>query len=58
VGDPETVADELVAISDAGLAGMLLIFFDYRESLDLFADEVLPMLEAAGVREASGSTAE
>jgi alkanesulfonate monooxygenase SsuD/methylene tetrahydromethanopterin reductase-like flavin-dependent oxidoreductase (luciferase family) len=50
VGTPEQVADELVAISETGVSGMLLNFLDYYEELEEFGEKVLPLLEAEGVR--------
>jgi alkanesulfonate monooxygenase SsuD/methylene tetrahydromethanopterin reductase-like flavin-dependent oxidoreductase (luciferase family) len=50
VGTPEQVADELVAISEAGISGMLLNFLNYYEELAEFGEKVLPLLEAEGVR--------
>jgi alkanesulfonate monooxygenase SsuD/methylene tetrahydromethanopterin reductase-like flavin-dependent oxidoreductase (luciferase family) len=50
VGDPDRVADELERIADAGFGGVALSFVDYVAELPYFRDEVLPRLEARGVR--------
>lgn len=50
VGTPEQVADELVEISKTGISGMLFVFYDYYHDLQMFGEEVLPLLEAAEVR--------
>jgi len=50
VGTPEQVADELTAISETGISGMLLNFLNYYEELEEFGETVLPLLEAEGVR--------
>lgn len=39
-----------MAVSKAGFAGMTLSFFDYAGELPYFAEEVIPRLEAKGVR--------
>jgi len=50
VGTPEQVADKLVEIHEAGVEGYLLCFRDYLEGLEYFGEEVLPLLEAEGIR--------
>ena len=50
VGTPEQVADELIAINDTGVSGMLLNFLNYYEELEEFEEKVLPLLEAESVR--------
>lgn len=52
VGNPEQVAAEIAALHGAGLAGTTLSFFDFRNELPFFIDRVLPLLEAAGLRNA------
>ena len=51
VGDPDHVADELERIAAAGFAALAFSFIDYVGELDLFRDEVLPRLEARGLRD-------
>jgi dimethylsulfone monooxygenase len=50
IGSPDQVADEIERYHDAGFGGMTLSFFDYADELPYFAQEVLPRLEAKGVR--------
>jgi len=50
VGTPEQVADRLVEIHEAGVDGYLVCFLDYLEGLQRFGEEVLPLLEAEGLR--------
>lgn len=53
VGDPDTVARGLADISAAGFAGLALGFVNYLDEFPYFRDEVLPRLEALGMREPS-----
>jgi len=50
VGDPDHVASELSRIAGAGFAGVGFSLFDYLGELAYLRQEVLPRLEAAGVR--------
>jgi len=50
VGDPDQVASELERIADAGFAGVAFSLVDYAAEFPYFRDEVLPRLEARGVR--------
>jgi alkanesulfonate monooxygenase SsuD/methylene tetrahydromethanopterin reductase-like flavin-dependent oxidoreductase (luciferase family) len=50
VGDPDHVASELARISAAGFAGTTVSFVNYLDELPYFRDEVLPRLEAKGLR--------
>jgi alkanesulfonate monooxygenase SsuD/methylene tetrahydromethanopterin reductase-like flavin-dependent oxidoreductase (luciferase family) len=45
------VADELARITDAGFAGTTLSFVDYAKEFPYFRDEVIPRLEAKGLRQ-------
>jgi alkanesulfonate monooxygenase SsuD/methylene tetrahydromethanopterin reductase-like flavin-dependent oxidoreductase (luciferase family) len=51
IGTPDDVAAEIKRFSDAGFDGMTLSFVDYVGELESFAAEVLPRLEALGVRQ-------
>jgi dimethylsulfone monooxygenase len=51
VGDPDTVAAELAQLAAAGAKGIALSFVNYLDELPFFANEVLPRLERAGLRE-------
>jgi alkanesulfonate monooxygenase SsuD/methylene tetrahydromethanopterin reductase-like flavin-dependent oxidoreductase (luciferase family) len=50
IGTPDEVADEIALYARAGLAGMSLSFVDYTGELEQFAAEVIPRLEAKGIR--------
>jgi alkanesulfonate monooxygenase SsuD/methylene tetrahydromethanopterin reductase-like flavin-dependent oxidoreductase (luciferase family) len=50
VGTPEQVAEGLIALHKAGFGGSTLSFVDYAEEFPYFRDNVLPLLEAAGIR--------
>lgn len=50
VGTPVQVADGICAIRDAGFSGTTLSFVDYVREFPYFRDEVLPILEARGLR--------
>ncbi|ARS29490.1 LLM class flavin-dependent oxidoreductase [Sphingomonas sp. KC8] len=51
VGDAETVAQTLVAMSQAGIDGIILSAIDYVDSLSRLERDVLPLLVAAGIRQ-------
>jgi alkanesulfonate monooxygenase SsuD/methylene tetrahydromethanopterin reductase-like flavin-dependent oxidoreductase (luciferase family) len=51
VGSPDDVAEELIEMSQAGLAGASICFIDYLQAMPYFIQEVLPRLERAGIRE-------
>lgn len=55
VGTPEQVADGIAALHQAGFRGTTLSFFDYAEEFPYFRDNVLPILEARGIRPAHRS---
>ena len=50
VGTPEVVAEGLINLYKAGFAGTTLSFVNYAEELPYFAETVLPILEAEGIR--------
>lgn len=50
VGTPQMVADRLAKLSAAGLSGILLTAVEPEDMLDRFGRQVLPRLEAAGLR--------
>jgi FMNH2-dependent dimethyl sulfone monooxygenase len=52
VGTPEQVADGICALHECGLGGTTLSFVDYVEEFPYFRDNVLPILEARGIRQA------
>jgi FMNH2-dependent dimethyl sulfone monooxygenase len=53
VGDPGDVAAAIAAFARAGFDGLALSFLNYGDELGYFAQEVIPRLDAAGVRPAS-----
>ncbi len=52
IGDPDAVADGLERIARAGFAGATVAFVNYADELPYFVAEVLPRLEAKGLRQA------
>lgn len=50
VGTPARIAEELVAIHQAGFAGVALSFVNYKDELPYFIATVLPLLQQAGLR--------
>jgi alkanesulfonate monooxygenase SsuD/methylene tetrahydromethanopterin reductase-like flavin-dependent oxidoreductase (luciferase family) len=50
VGTPDDVASEMARMSAAGLAGTSVAFLDYLEEIPYFVQEVMPRLEALGLR--------
>jgi dimethylsulfone monooxygenase len=50
VGDPDTVANEFIAIARAGFSGIAMGFVNYLAEFPYFRDEVIPRLERAGIR--------
>jgi dimethylsulfone monooxygenase len=58
IGSPDDVADGIAAIAEAGFAGLTLAFVDYVGELEHFAQEVMPRLEARGIRRPAAITPE
>lgn len=50
VGTPEQIADQLVQISGVGVNGCLLLWVNYEEGLQQWNEQVMPLLEQAGLR--------
>lgn len=50
IGDPDHVADEIRRTSEAGFRGLAVVFVNYGAEFPYFRDEVIPRLEAMGVR--------
>jgi dimethylsulfone monooxygenase len=50
VGTPEQIVDKLLMLSKAGLDGTVLSWVNYLEELPQWIDEVLPLMEQAGLR--------
>ncbi|KAH8651392.1 luciferase-like protein [Xylariales sp. PMI_506] len=51
VGTPEQVADGILKLHQAGFSGTTLSFVDYVKEFPYFRDNVLPLLEIAGIRQ-------
>ncbi|HLG89171.1 MAG TPA: LLM class flavin-dependent oxidoreductase [Alphaproteobacteria bacterium] len=54
VGTPQQIADDIAALSEAGLDGLCLTWMNFERGLPQFIDEVLPLLEKSGVRRPVG----
>jgi alkanesulfonate monooxygenase SsuD/methylene tetrahydromethanopterin reductase-like flavin-dependent oxidoreductase (luciferase family) len=50
IGTPQHIAEQLVAISDVGFAGVALAFVNYKDELPYFIEAVLPLLRDARLR--------
>jgi alkanesulfonate monooxygenase SsuD/methylene tetrahydromethanopterin reductase-like flavin-dependent oxidoreductase (luciferase family) len=50
VGSPETIVEDMIAISEKGYDGIALSFVNYTQELPYFCDTVLPLLKKAGLR--------
>ncbi|MDN3016201.1 LLM class flavin-dependent oxidoreductase [Paenibacillus sp. BSR1-1] len=50
VGTPEQVAEGLIELSKTGVSGSLVTFVDYLQEMPYFNENVLPLLEQAGLR--------
>ncbi len=50
VGSPEQVVDQMRALSEIGIEGIILSWLDYSEEIDYFGRRVLPLMEQAGLR--------
>jgi alkanesulfonate monooxygenase SsuD/methylene tetrahydromethanopterin reductase-like flavin-dependent oxidoreductase (luciferase family) len=50
VGDPDSVAEQLAQLSEAGCDAVAMGLPNYLNDLPIIVDEVLPRLEAKGLR--------
>ena len=50
IGTPRQVADKLIELHEIGIAGTALSFVNYIKEFPYFRDEVMPLLEQAGLR--------
>jgi alkanesulfonate monooxygenase SsuD/methylene tetrahydromethanopterin reductase-like flavin-dependent oxidoreductase (luciferase family) len=50
VGTPEQVTDRMLRLSKLGLDGVVLSWVNYQDELAVWASDVLPLLEQAGLR--------
>lgn len=51
VGTPNEIADQMIAMSEAGFAGTTVSFVNFKDELPFFLGSVLPLLKEAGLRE-------
>ena len=56
IGDPERVAEQIVRLKNVGFDGLVLNFVNYLDEFPYFVQEVLPRLEALGLRAAGGAS--
>ena len=54
IGTPRQVADKILQLHEAGFCGTTVSFVDYIKEFPLFRDEVMPLLEQAGIRKPLG----
>ena len=57
VGTAQKLAEDLEAISKAGIDGVIMTWVDYIDGLNRFNRDVLPLLEQAGLRKPFSKTA-
>ena len=50
VGTPDSIARDLTQLAELGLDGAVFIWPNYEEGVDVFNEDVIPRLEAVGVR--------
>lgn len=50
IGSPEQVVDQCLKLKTAGIDGLQLSFFDFKEDLEFFGKAVLPLMKQAGLR--------
>ncbi len=44
------MVEQLLALKRAGIDGVQLSFYDFREDIEYFADRILPLMQSAGLR--------
>jgi dimethylsulfone monooxygenase len=50
IGTPEQVVEKLAGLKAAGIDGVQLNFYDFKDDFDYFAERILPLLKQAGLR--------
>jgi dimethylsulfone monooxygenase len=50
IGTPEHIAEEMVRMSEVGFAGTTISFVNFKDELPYFLENVLPLLQQAGLR--------
>jgi alkanesulfonate monooxygenase SsuD/methylene tetrahydromethanopterin reductase-like flavin-dependent oxidoreductase (luciferase family) len=56
VGTPQQIVDQMIALSEIGIEGIILSWLDYSEEIDYFGARVLPLMEQAGLRAGRSAT--
>ena len=51
VGTPEQIVSDIEKLSQMGVDGILLSWVDYLQEAQQWIDEVIPLLEQAGLRQ-------
>ncbi len=51
VGTAQSIAEELVRVSEAGIDGIIFTWVDYVDGVQRFVRDVVPLLEQAGLRQ-------
>lgn len=44
------MVEQLVGLKKAGIDGVQLNFYDFREDLEYFAERILPLMKEVGLR--------
>ncbi|WP_375506546.1 LLM class flavin-dependent oxidoreductase [uncultured Nostoc sp.] len=50
IGTPQQVVEQFVQLKKAGVNGLQLSFYDFKEDLQFFGDRILPLMKQAGLR--------
>ncbi|WP_375480570.1 hypothetical protein [uncultured Nostoc sp.] len=50
IGTPQQVVEQFVHLKKAGVNGLQLSFYDFKEDLEFFGDRILPLMKQAGLR--------
>jgi FMNH2-dependent dimethyl sulfone monooxygenase len=50
IGTPEQVVEQFIQLKKAGIDGLQLSFYDFKEDLEFFGDRILPLMKQAGIR--------
>ena len=57
LGNAQNIADELIALNELGIDGVLMTWVDPNEGVRAFARDIIPLLEQAGYRAPLGERA-
>ncbi|KAF1042670.1 MAG: Pyrimidine monooxygenase RutA [Herbaspirillum frisingense] len=50
IGSPEQIVEQMLRLKRAGVDGVQLTFYDFKEDLHFFGEHVLPLMKQAGLR--------